>query len=357
MRHKATLAVLPALLWLGSCAPDVRGRQPLEIRVDPRIELIGVVQWLGGYMLTTQYNFGYRREVEEWFGNHRDHPAVGTFMEMSRGGFSFDAVPKAMLAYGSPPELSRGGEALPAGVAERAGGEARLDAFMESLSDFAVATDFQGFFDAHRATYDNIVAEADGAARSAAAILENYVGRDIQNSTLILGLLLHHGGFSVLFENATGTAAWALIGPAAIVNDQPSFGDKKRIGRIIWHEFAHTVVNELTDERSARVDALRSMHEPIAEQMTQRGYRLWHTVVNEHVIRALTIRLLAGQFGAEMAGTALESDVNIGFAYLPPLVDALQYYETHRTEYRTLADYYDVVIDSLAAQEGRSDSR
>ena len=94
--------LVPVLSMVVSCAiPDEPPVGKLEIRVDPRIELLAVVQSLGAYQdnlgLLTRFDFAYRMEAAEHFAPFREHAAVTLFDQMSRNGFSYDAPPTAML--------------------------------------------------------------------------------------------------------------------------------------------------------------------------------------------------------------------------------------------------------------------
>jgi C-terminal processing protease CtpA/Prc len=83
----------------------------IHIRIDPRLELLAIVQYLSGYRewqgLITDIDFPYRREIETHFSAYRDHAAVKYFDTLSVDGFSFDAPPTAMLYLSDPPELKQ----------------------------------------------------------------------------------------------------------------------------------------------------------------------------------------------------------------------------------------------------------
>ena len=77
----------------------------VQILVDPRIELMSAVQLLCDYELVTRYDFAYKRAMREKVAPYRDHPVVKRFVAMSKQGFSFDAVPNALLSLTEPPAL------------------------------------------------------------------------------------------------------------------------------------------------------------------------------------------------------------------------------------------------------------
>ena len=60
----------------------------LTIAVDPRMELLAVIQSLTDYLgfrnmpVLTQLDFGYKNEIAAAFGQYADHPAPRRFHEM-----------------------------------------------------------------------------------------------------------------------------------------------------------------------------------------------------------------------------------------------------------------------------------
>src|SRR5262245_32631299 len=102
-------AILLSLLLAAPCAPQTAPR-PIEVAVDPRIELLAIVQYLSGYPacpgLLTRFDLAYKRAVDAAFAGHRGDRAVQLFAELSAKGFAFDGPVAALLHYGPPPALA-----------------------------------------------------------------------------------------------------------------------------------------------------------------------------------------------------------------------------------------------------------
>src|SRR5262245_47116788 len=66
----------------------------INVVVDPRIELLAVIQYLSGYgdwtRLITRYDLPYKNDVAERFARFKDHPAVSMFDDLAHDGFNFD---------------------------------------------------------------------------------------------------------------------------------------------------------------------------------------------------------------------------------------------------------------------------
>jgi hypothetical protein len=142
--------VLPNAASLGSATSSIK------VVIDPRLELLAVVQHLSGYGdrygLITSFDFPYKKEVAAYFSQYKDQAAVKLFAEMSKAGFSYDAPPNAMLYLSNPPELALH---MPFSdyLKERAGGGERLEKFVQALRDFARQSKFIEFFKIHESLY------------------------------------------------------------------------------------------------------------------------------------------------------------------------------------------------------------
>ena len=163
----------------------------INVLVDPRIELLAVVQYLSGYGerfgLITRYDMPYKHDVMGYFALFKEHPAVKLFARMSADNFNFDAPPAAMLHLSEPPDLSLEAPFTDY-LKKRAGGEERLEEFVKSLRDFARETQFMAFFEAHKGTFLQTVFDAHEKLRDIDYIgtLENYFGMKQHSYNIIL---------------------------------------------------------------------------------------------------------------------------------------------------------------------------
>jgi Domain of unknown function (DUF4932) len=279
---------------------------------------------------------------------------MGMFNEMSQQGFSFDAVPIAILAFSDPPEL-KPRVAVPEYALERAGGRKRLDPFMKELRSFARQSDFLSFFAAHRGTYDQVIENARPAAEKAVSALARYSGMDLKGGTIALGPLLHGGGFAAFYDRPGGAPeAIALMGPSAVVDGFPVYGSVTQIAGLTTHEFSHTFVNPLTERHREEVAKYAALYEPIAEKMKAQAYPHWETTVNEHIVRAVTIRLAYLEGGQEVGDKELQKQKDRGFQYIEALTERLKEYESARDKYPTIAEFYPRLVEVFREAAGGS---
>jgi hypothetical protein len=339
-------AVVPCLIQT-----PTQPREPARVRVvvDPRVELVAVVEYLSGYAvrpgLITSYDVDYKRDVEAAFARFRAHRAVKLFDELSREGFAFDAPIAAVLHCDAPPALAPR-TAMDESIASRAGSPARLDEFLGALRDFARESELQSFLDRERALFNSI--EAEGRASLAAVdagMLESYFGETRSAYTIVLSPLLHHGGFGPRIRMPDGSMeVYSVGGPHAASGGKPTFGTQEEFRYVVWHEFGHSFVNPLVERFGERIDRTDVLYDALRDRMHARGYGNWRTCVYEHIVRACTVRFTFRELGATEGKKALEEETSKGFAHLPALCAKLEEYEHDRARWPSLAAFFPQLV-------------
>jgi hypothetical protein len=322
---------------------------PALVEVDSRIELISVVQLLSGYFLVSGLDLAYKREAQAYFAPFKSHPAVQKFKEMSKGDFSFSRVPDSLMRFTRPPALEARG-VIPKTIEDSAKDQAELAAFIPLLRDFVQTSNFSRFYDQHQPLYAELSQAALPSVSKVLSNLERYTGSKIHDAKVVLGPLLHDGGFAASYETPGGESeAFAFIGPTSTVNGLPSFGDQARMDDLVGHEFAHVIINPITEKNRAEVDRYEYQFAAIAPAMKKRGYGgKWDVVVSEHVIRAITARLALQNRGQEAQQKVIDQELKWGFAFVPALTERLEYYERNRARYPTISDFYPELLKAFA---------
>jgi hypothetical protein len=345
--------ILPVLILLTMLPIAAVAGKNINISVDPRIELLGVVQYLSGYEertgLITDYDFEYKSELDSFFSDFRDHPAVRKFDSISSKGFSFDAPAAAMLYLSNPPEL-KVVRPFSAYLTGRARGEKNLMDFVEKLRDFAVESKFMDFYNNHSGLYEairnNALEKIEG--RNYIDIIEEYYGMQNHSYNIILALLFHPGGFGPRIEREDGSFdIYNICGPKGVEENIPHFGTEKDFKYLAWHEFSHSFVNPLTSKHYEQVEKYKDLIGPVEEQMTSQAYPSWPIIVNEHVVRAVTARLAYIHDGNLEGKRALNRETGNGFLYIHGLVKKLKHYEKNRDVYPSFNDFYPELLQAF----------
>ena len=326
----------------------------LNITVDPRIELLAVVQYLSGYgqrfPLLTNFDLGYKTEIETAFQPFRGHPAVELFDQMS-STFHADAPPAAMFHLSEPPMLA---VQVPFSdyLAARAGGLDRLDRFIGTLRDFAQESAFMDFYLAHTAYYAALLEPliAQFAQVDDVAILEQYFGMRQHSYSLILAPLFSNAGYGSRIPRGDGLwDLFSITGAAEIdAENRPTFGDGLSLHTLVWHEFAHSFVNPLVEEFLEEINLCQSLFQNVSERMTLYGYGNWEITVKEHIVRAVTVRLLAREMGEAHSLASLEQQRSWGFLYIRKITGQLIKYEEQRSRFSNFRSFFPELITAFA---------
>lgn len=327
-------AALLLLATLGSAAAAAP-----EIAVDPRLELLGVVQRLAGREAFAPGDAEYARLVDERFGRWRDHPAVRLYSELGAG--PFDPLGVVLLHYSDPPELALKdpGAGAPFVAGENDG--ERLLSFVWQLRDFAARSGFAEFFREQRPRYARVeaAARAEAGPLDPEAAFARYAGLElevrrhyalsllysprIRNSFIIpypdvATLGRHDGPFDVwtLFQYVPDKSARPRMGSAAFA--VPSIE--------LWQESLFVFVEPALYyfDHLSPFDAAAYYGR---DASVCRGDRI--DCVKRAVVEALLDRLGAG--GAPRA--AVRPD------YEGALAERLKEYEADRARYPTLWDF------------------
>lgn len=252
------------------------------------------------------------------------------------------------MAFTPPPALEPR-RSVSASVLKDAGGEQQLNRLIEQSRDFASKSNFNDFFAQKQPYYVQLVAKAEPIVQAVVAPLEKYLGTELGDTTVVLGPLLHDGGFLSSYTNEAGQPEiYAFIGPQSVVDGLPDFGTAERLDPLISHEFAHSVINPLTAHHAAGVQARARLFPAIAAKMKENGYATWEQTVYEHIIRAITVRLTTMSRGESAGRAAMEEELKRGFVYVPALTRKLAIYEQSRNRYPTIGSYFPELLTAFS---------
>ena len=325
-------------------------RQKLNIYVDPRIELLAVVQFLSDYEerygLISNYDFLYKRDVEHQFSQHKNHQVVKIFSKMSKKGFNYHVPPSTILYFSNPPELKI---KIPIrnDLIKRAKGEKKILEFIDEIRNFAVETNFMSFFNNHKDVYTQIVENVKNEMEGIdyLGILTDYYGMS-QNSFNIILVPLFEGNFGHRVENVNKTFdIFSICGSINVKDELPFFGQVNYFRHLVWHEFSHSFVNPITEEFKSSIQKYKSLYNPISKEMKKQAYGDWESCVNEHIIRAITTRLSYRERGKETGDRLLKSEKERSFIYIEPICKKLEEYEKNRDKYPTFTEFYPRIIE------------
>jgi hypothetical protein len=327
-----------------------RTENGIQVSIDPRIELLAMVQLVSDYDsrtgLITDFSFKYKETMKQHFARYADHPAVKLFEKLSReDGFSFSNPPAAMLYFSNPPELKMAQE-YDKQLSDLTQKQ-NLNRFADELRDFAEDTNFSQFYLANEGFYNAILDRSAALLKNHSYVkeLESYYGMKQNSYHIILSPLYHPGGFGAWLAAGDGRYdLYHIAGPFSVEKDTPIFGDEAIFRQLAWYDFGLFFIVPYTDQNMTELDKYKGLYEPLSDQMEMQGYGSWEACVNAHINRAVVCRLTYLHEGESAYINAVDSEKSRGFRYIEPILQALEVYEGSRDKYKSFEDFYPEII-------------
>lgn len=323
--------MLASTLFLGARPAAARDWPYPAVTVDPRIELLAVVhvlsvdtQPLAGFALNET---GYAREVKERFWKYRSHPAVGAYLQARKNGLDIIPAENLMLSLSAPPALEESASF----------GAKREPELVAALRAFAHETDFNRFFEAHRAFYQRCVQDELAGMKGGddAAVMERYSGLPVSASyAMILAPLGDGKGDLSHIECVPGHPGYKIegvVGPGRVEEGMPRFQYTPSQRWHIWHELGHSLLDEVLAQYPDEVSASEPAGRPC--------YENWAQCIRENVVQGLASRLLALSTGPTDASQWHPPD-EATVPYIASVAERLKDYEAARQDYPTLTSFY-----------------
>jgi hypothetical protein len=179
-----------ALLALALAAPA--GAAPVEIAVDPRFELLGVVQQLAGLAREGADTAAYRKAIDLRFARFRGHPAVELYRDMASSPAREEASAVILLYFTAPPELKLKDKDADIHYLNGEGRREEMQRFIWELRALARESGFMAFFKENAAYYRGAEDQARAKFRGLdpTAVMESFLGVGLSSrSHYILPLL------------------------------------------------------------------------------------------------------------------------------------------------------------------------
>jgi hypothetical protein len=335
--------------------PIERSVGSLHISIDPRMELLTAAQLISHAFYIDRNKF-YSQEAIAYFKSFSSEEVVAQtdYLEQNHT-FGADAPPEFMLYLSQVPELERQ-MAFSERLIERGGGIENLEQYKKTIKQFAEVSNFENFWNSRIPLYNQILdlTVAEMGEIDLVKVMEDYFNETQESYNVIL---------SPAFSGGCGPKIPAKNGKYDIYACLTTWYEKDGIPYMamealrdyIWHEWGHSFVNPLTEKYRDRVDASSKLLEPIAKKQAGLAYPYWYQSVNEHIIRAIHVRLLEFHSDSQQAKTMLNNELSMRFIYIEPLIEKLKDFEKQRDEKGiTFTEYYPELInlfDSLLKSE------
>jgi hypothetical protein len=308
-------------------AAAARTSNEFHVAVDRRFELLSVLFRLAGVPPYADSKTPYALAVDNHFGRFGRHAAVAATGALAREhGISHDA-PAELAAYlDDSMQPTRPLDPLPQGFDPRWKG-VDIDAYLRQVRRFAADSLFDDFYRS-QSEHHAAVEEALRAHLAETPVIdwfdETFGRRPDASYRVVPGLLTGGFGFGATAARSDGgldvTQVVFLESPDERGVPHPTI----RSLEYLVHELAHSYVNPIFD---ARVESMRASALPlfraVAPAMRKQAYSSYPIMVNESVVRALTVVFLRERATEEEAQRSLEEQRELSFLWTADLVEAL----------------------------------
>ncbi len=336
------------LLLLISTLKSIAQADRLNVIVDEKLELLNTIQYLSGYPILTKADTRYKKEIEAYFKPFRQHKAVILNKEIYERFFGFDAPP-SYIYYFSFPDFKQiapfSKEDLDAYHFDLHNDT--LSMLLTAFKDFYEKSHFHNFFVSHKRFYDSLArpVKNEVIAKGVIQKLETHYQQKNKEYTVVLGPMLHDGGYGLIINTATGNLLYAIIGPQDDTSIMPVFDIDDLLSYYILHEFSHSFCNVLITQNMQSLQRDSCLLNPIRKSMKAQGYGTWETCLKEHLVRANEIVLTEDIFGKEKADELAAEMKDQKWIYLDGLIAIVRQYVASKQQYKTEADIMPLVVE------------
>ncbi len=353
-----------------SAPPPAAELGALPCAVDPRVEFLMAVARNSGFeeYRRTEATSPYSARVDALFAPHLAHPAFESMRTMRRVlGISHDAITSLALHLSDAPQFT---ERIPFVL-----NPARLDErfslddtrmLLIHLRELAALVDWPAFAKREQSFYEQARLRLAEAVIQTGLRVPGWFDQTLgvksdASVVVIVGLLagpMNHG-CSVAFADGTPEEIRPLIGCWEWDADGlPVFPSAHEGGltALLAHELCHSYVNPWVIRHAAELHEVgKRIYELAAAAMKQQSYGSWLITMNETVVRACVLRLLADTAGGTAAAQEMKNDMRSGFIWVPALAAELgrAMRGAEGAPHPTLDELTPVIVQTLAREADR----
>ena len=231
----------------------------------------------------------------------------------------------------------------------RSGESDNLEQYRKSIKQFAETSNFEAFWNSKIPFYNQIL-DMTIANMNEVDLVKTLVEyyNESQESYNIIIIPSGIGGYGPKITGTDGKEnLYALISTDGIKDGIPYISTSELIG-FVWHEFGHSFVNPLTDKHADKVTSINKLFEPIKDVMSKQAYGQWYFCLNEHIVRAVVVRLHELHIDSRTSKARLSYELGRRFIYIEPLLERLKDFERQRDETNiTFSDFYPELLNML----------
>lgn len=309
----------------------------LNITVDPRLELLAVLQKISGSKMVCQGENSYADAIEAWFAPFKEHPVCDLLKRLGETDYNHDLPVSSFLRF---EDISCSKIAFNWEPYSEAMNLRRLESvsevvppseFYAMVGEFAIQSDFAGFFASQTDFYQKRVEDAVWALSEYPDMIMHMIswyGYSQASYTMAISPLVLGGYGLAMMDAAGGVHAYAVMNQNC---QHFTKNDLRELSIWFFHEFSHSFVNPLVDRYWEIFKRGERFYELIQGKMIRQSYGNWWIAVVEHFVRTNDHRLSELYFGLDKKAV-LPSEIGMGFIFIEQAYEATMRYEESRAQ-------------------------
>ena len=323
----------------------------LEIRVDRRTELLGIIEIISNYkkkypnLLEVHGNKEYIEGIEKTFNKYRDYKVIQLFNKIIlNNNFSYDAPICIFLELDDNFTFNKLND-YP--FKDRLNCDTDILEMLKLLPSFAKEINFDKFYINNKKRYEKYInyVKKELDDKKFIEFLLNYYNINKEN-IFVVNLIPFQSKFNYGTKHENIIYA-SISGNYNSKNEEELFSLYPNI-YLLYHEFSHSFINPLTYKYNI-IKEDNPIFNGIKDKMKSIKYVDNCTILNEHIIRALTARaILLIEKDEDWYKRRIEKEKSLGFIYIENIIESLIYYENNRDKYKNIDEYYPIIIENMS---------
>ena len=340
--------------YLESIIKEVNG---IKITIDFKTELLGIIMIIGNYkerypfLFLNYENKFYVDNIINTFSKYKDDDIIKEFDTLvKKHSFNYDAPFSLFLQLDNNLKCNK----LDAYTFnDRLKKDKNIYNFINKLSDFAEKINFKSYYEKNLNLYKEMIDNMSLAFKkyNLTEFFQDYYGY-LNKKELIINLtpFTTNGAYCCDLKNKI-ISCFPVYKEMKKDKLYDSKGNVKYLIQTPLHEFSHGYINPLTDEYKL-VTEKTHLFDDIRDNMKKMAYPYDTQIINEHIIRAIEARfIILIHKDNTWYKNIINEEIKLGFIYINNIINSLIIYEQNRNKYKTIKDFYPIIIKNLKNPE------
>lgn len=365
---KNLIAIQLILLMLVSCSSPLHKKDKSKTKIvkseiNINVETLGLIYYLADSSLL---NEGFPESAHlikyylQHFSKFKSHPVVDLAKRLiNEGVLEASTISAFGLYFTDLPEFKQKYEIDYNFYEDFEIKE--LENFFKQVPKFYINTKIDDFFNSNKNLYTKIKSEILTTLPDSNYInlIEHYHGIEMCDYVIVPSVFIpNYFNFGPRIKTDCGIINYYVLGPAydveidSIIDLKSGLGfdDKAYIERLGIHEFGHTFVRFLDEDKYQKmIERISYLNTNKLQNEIAKGYGDdWKTIFEEHIVRLIETRIAKISGNNILYNELWDKHINKnGFVYIREMSDIIMLYENNRNEYHKFQDFFPILVEKM----------